>query len=222
MPSSQGRKIPDLAVPRLSRYYRALLESRESDVISSEELSRLTGHTAAQIRRDLACFGQFGTPGRGYAVTELKTAILSILGIDQEWRVALVGAGNLGQALLGYEGFKKQGFNVLFAFDNDREKIGKTIHGVLIHPSSEMTRLIREHDVRMAILTVPSRQAQEIINELADNGIRAILNFAPVRLKVPEGVTLQNIDMAIELERLSYLTLRKPGKNGSNKDITQD
>src|SRR5438477_604313 len=123
MPRSPGRRVPDLAAPRLSHYYRALLESRETDVISSEELSRLTGYTAAQIRRDLAGFGPFGTPGRGYEVSELKQALLAILGIDKEWRVALVGAGNLGQALLGYRGFRDQGFKILAAFESDPARI---------------------------------------------------------------------------------------------------
>ncbi len=218
MPRFQDRKIPDLAVPRLSHYYRALLESRETDVISSEELSRLTGYTAAQIRRDLACFGQFGTPGRGYAVSELKGALLSILGIDKEWRVALVGAGNLGQALLGYKGFRDQGFKVLLAFDTDPHKVGQDIHGVCVYPLSELTQRVAENDVRMAIVTVPAAVAQNVVDQLIGAGVCAILNFVPTRLKVPAGITVQNIDMAIELERLSYRTTRRP--NGSRTDAT--
>jgi len=219
MSQSQGRGIPDLAVPRLSHYYRALLESRETDVISSEELSRLTGYSAAQIRRDLASFGQFGTPGRGYSVLDLRTALLSILGIDKDWHVALVGAGNLGQALLGYKGFRDQRFKVLYAFDNDPQKIGREFQGVKVYPLSELSQRIAQNNIRMAILTVPVAAAQEVVNQLVSSGVSAILNFVPVRLKVPEQITVQNIDMAIELERLSYRTTRSPGS--TKQDTTK-
>jgi len=214
----QSRQIPDMAIPRLSHYYRALLESRETQVISSDELSRLTGYTAAQIRRDLACFGQFGTPGRGYSVLELKNALLAILGIDKEWRVALVGVGNLGQALLGYQGFREQGFKVLLAFDSDPQKIGLQIRGVPVYLISELNQRSIEHNIQMAILTVPASVAQHVVDELVKSGVAAILNFVPMSLKVPEQVTVQNIDMAIELERLSYRTIRN--RNGFKQKAT--
>ena len=215
MTPSQNARIPDPVVPRLSRYYRALLEleSRDTRMISSEELSRLTGYSAAQIRKDLTYFGQFGTPGRGYPILELKNALLSILGIDREWAVAVVGAGNLGQALLGYQGFRNQGFKVLFAFDTDRRKAGQEINGIPVRHLSEFRGLARTHGIRMAIVTVPAQAAQDVVDELVQAGVQAILNFAPVRIRVPENVTVHSIDMAIELERLSCMA-----KNGHTKD----
>lgn len=203
------RKIPSLAIPRLSIYYRALLESRETDIISSEQIAELTGYTAAQIRRDLAYFGQFGIPGKGYNVGELKKRILEILGIDKEWKVALVGVGNLGAALLAYEGFKKQRFEIVAAFDNDIRKIGRRWENIEIQDIRELPEIIKRENIIMAIVTVPGDIAQEVVNFIVTSGIRVILNFAPTRVRVPENVKLLNIDMAIELERLSYMASRE-------------
>jgi len=201
-----NKKIPGVVAARLSIYYRSLSESRKSGIISSEELSNLTGFTAAQIRRDLAYFGQFGIPGRGYYLEELKKKILQILGIDREWKVALIGVGNIGSALLAYRGFRERGFEVVAAFDKDLRKIGKVWKGVKIYDIRDLPAIVSQEKIKMAIITVPAEAAQQVIQEVVAAGIRSILNFAPVRVRVPPGVKLLNIDMTIELERLSYLT----------------
>jgi redox-sensing transcriptional repressor len=201
-------RIPAIAVRRLSLYYRALLESRKKDVISSNELSKLTGFGAAQIRRDLAYFGQFGVPGKGYGIELLKKEILKILGIDKEWRVALVGVGNLGSALLSYKGFREQGFSIIAAFDDDVRKIRKTLENIVIQDISEIKDAIKKLSIKVAIVTVPANKAQEVITLLVRCGVNAILNFAPIRPNVPKKVELLNIDLSIELERLAYFLAR--------------
>ncbi len=208
------RKIPELAVPRLSQYYRALLELRDKEVVSSEELAAFTGHNAAQIRKDLTYFGQFGTPGLGYSVEDLRKALLHILGIDKAWNVALVGVGNLGAALLGYKGFRPQGFRLAAAFDKDPAKVGQSVEGVPVLSVADLAGAVRRENIRMAIVTVPAAAAQEAADALVAAGVRAILNFAPVRLKVPETVTVHNIDVAIELERLSFFSTRNNAGGG--------
>lgn len=202
------RQIPALAAPRLSQYFRALLEAGDTELISSEDISQATGHSAAQVRRDLAYFGQFGTPGRGYNVESLKKSLLHILGIDKTWNVGLVGVGNLGSALLGYRGFRQQGFRIMAAFDQDPSKVGKAIDSVPVLAIKELAPLAKQERIKMAILTVPAGAAQEVADEVVKAGITAILNFAPVRLQVPKDVKVHNIDMAVELERLSFLVTR--------------
>lgn len=201
-------KIPQAAVPRLSLYYRALLESRGKDYISSEELSKLTHFTAAQVRRDLTYFGQFGTPGKGYAIAGLTQAILSILGTDKNWEVALVGVGNLGSALLSYKGFAIQGFKIVCAFDNDLRKVGKTLEGVKIQDASELEPTIRERNIHIAIVATSIDSAQAVVDMLIRAGVKGILNFAPIRPQVPVSVNILNIDLSIELERLAYFLTR--------------
>ena len=201
-------KIPQAAVPRLSLYYRALLESRGKDYISSEELSKLTNFTAAQVRRDLTYFGQFGTPGKGYAIDGLKQAILAILGTDKNWDVALVGVGNLGSALLSYKGFAAQGFKVVCAFDSDLRKVGKTLEGIKIQDTSELEHTIRERNIHIVIVATSAESAQAVVDMLIKSGAKGILNFAPIRPQAPASVKLLNIDLSIELERLAYFLTR--------------
>jgi redox-sensing transcriptional repressor len=203
------KKISPLVIPRLSLYYRALLESRKNGFISSEDLSKMTGLTSAQIRKDLGLFGQFGIPGRGYSIENLKTRILKILGTDKKYNVALVGVGNLGRALLKYKGFRRQGFNITCAFDNDCKKINKKIDGTKIEDIKNLKNSIKKKKVKIAIICVPKESAQKICNLLIDSGIRAILNFAPVRLKVSKRIECLNIDLSIELERLAYFLTRE-------------
>ena len=202
-------KIPRSAIPRLSVYYRALLLYKEGNVISSSGLSDLTGCTPAQIRRDLAYFGQFGTPGKGYIVRDLKENILKILGIDKRWNVALIGAGNLGAALLSYKGFKEQGFNIVAAFDNDLRKIGKRFEDVTIQDISELRKVLKNKRIRMAIVAVPAEVAQGIITSLIKTKVKAILNFASIRPQLPSSVELINIDLSIELEKLAHFLGKK-------------
>jgi len=198
------KKISPLVIPRLSLYYRALLESRKSDFISSQNLSEFAGFTSAQIRKDLGFFGQFGTPGKGYSIEDLKKNILKILGTDKRYDVALVGVGNLGSALLKYKGFRRQGFNIICAFDNDSKKIGKKIDDIKIEDIKDLKDSIKKRKIKMAIICVSKDSAQEICDLLIDSGIKAILNFAPVRLKFPKKIECLNIDLSIELERLAY------------------
>jgi redox-sensing transcriptional repressor len=207
MSEKNERKVPELAVPRLCQYYRALLESGDREVVSSEDLAVLTGFGAPQIRKDLTYFGQFGTPGLGYNVGELKASLSRILGLDKDWGVVLVGVGNLGAALLAYKGFRRPGFRLVAAFDKDPEKAGKTVEGVPILDLASLPAVASREKVRMAVVTVPAAAAQEVADQLSAAGVKAILNFAPVRLKVPADVTVHCIDVAIELERLSFLSL---------------
>jgi len=197
------KNIPLAVIPRLSLYYRAILESRK-DFLSSQELSRLTYFNASQIRKDLAYFGQFGVPSRGYDTLKLKNIIEKILGLDKKWEVALIGVGNLGSALLSYKGFMKQGFYIRYAFDKDKRKINKIINGVLIRDINKMKTVLKIKKVPLAILAVPKEEAQSIVDDLIECGIKAILNFVPLRPYTPKGVVVLNIDLSIELERLAY------------------
>lgn len=205
-------KIPLVTIHRLSIYYRALLEERDSDFISSDAIAKRTGFTAAQIRKDLTYFGQFGIPSKGYRIDELKRTISGILGTDKSLDVALVGVGNLGTALLAYKGFGPQGFKIKRAFDNDLRKIGKTLEGVVVQDISELKETLKREGIRMAIVTVRQDAAQEVIDMLAKSGVTAILNFAPIRPRTPKGVDILNIDLAIELERLAYFLTRSRKK----------
>ncbi|MCM8757616.1 MAG: redox-sensing transcriptional repressor Rex [Candidatus Omnitrophica bacterium] len=199
-----NKKIPLVTVPRISLYYRALLESRHKDYISSEEIAYLTGFNSAQVRKDLAYFGQFGTPGKGYKVESLKKALLSILGTDRIWNVALVGVGNLGSALLSYKGFEEQGFKIVAAFDKDMRKIGKVIRQVKIQDIKDLEDTIHKKNIKIVILAIPAKHVQAIVDRLIKGGIKAILNFAPIRPKIPSDIHILNIDLSIELERLAY------------------
>lgn len=202
-------KIPSPSIPRISLYYRVLLSLKDKDIISSQELSELTGCSAAQVRKDLAYFGQFGKPGSGYNVEVLKTELKNILGIDKDWDVALIGAGNLGSALLAYKGFRGQGFNIKYVFDNDRKKIGKLKQGIKVRDIQGLKKATRQIGINLAVVAVPQEAAQEVIDELALSGIKAILNFAPIRPRVSEDIKVLNIDLSTELERLSYFLQRR-------------
>jgi redox-sensing transcriptional repressor len=172
--------------------------------ISSARLSRLSGFSAPQVRRDLAYFGSFGKRGVGYSVRGLRDAIGTILGMDQPMNLAMVGVGNLGRALLAYRGFARQDSQFVVAFDADARKIGSTVAGVSVEPVGKMGRLLREHDVRLAIIAVPATQAQDVLDDLVGAGIKAILNFAPRVLEAPDDVMVSNVDLAVEVEYLSY------------------
>jgi redox-sensing transcriptional repressor len=202
-------KISQRVIPRLSRYYRILYEYGGKDMISSKELSDFSGYTAAQVRKDFAYFGQFGCPGRGYNVEGLRESIRKILGLDRKWNIALVGVGNLGIALLGYKGFKDQGFEITVAFDNDPSKAGQLIKNVEIFNTSNMCDIMMEKKIDMVILTVPRESAQAIASEAVECGAKAVLNFAPINLKLPDTVKVRNIDMSIEIENLSFLISRQ-------------
>ncbi len=198
--------VPKAVVSRLSLYLRELqhLVRDGHETTSSTQLGRLLGFTDAQVRKDLAYFGQFGYPGIGYRCSELIDAIKRILGTSQPWALAIVGLGNLGRALMGYRGFQHQGFRIVAAFDVDLAKIGKSIEGVPVHHLDDCTRIAREHNIRLAIIAVPSPAAQKVADALVAAGIDGILNFAPVTLNLPKHVQTVGVDLAIELEQLSF------------------
>jgi redox-sensing transcriptional repressor len=198
--------VPNPAVRRLSLYLRQLesFKRKGRRKISSKQLGESLGLTDAQIRKDLAYFGQFGHPGIGYRVDDLIEHVRKILGTDKTWNVLLVGVGNLGRALLAYGGFNAKGFNLVAAFDNLPAKVGTRQGEFVIQPLSELAATIQKHSVRLAILAVPADNAQEVADELVAAGIRGILNFAPVSLTVPESVALSAVDLAVQMEQLSF------------------
>jgi redox-sensing transcriptional repressor len=202
----QKSDIPRKTIYRLSLYNRALQRLRENgmDTVSSEALATAAGVKPTQLRKDLTYFGQWGTRGLGYNVDGLSKAITEVLGMAKLQPVILVGAGQLGTALLRYGGFAKEGFEVVAAFDMDVDRKRPGGIKVPILPMTQLTDFIRERSVKLAILTVPGKVAQEVANTLIAAGVQAILNFAPAVLHVPDRVVVNNVDLAIELENLSY------------------
>jgi redox-sensing transcriptional repressor len=187
-------------------YYRALslLEKENYETVSSKELAKREKLTPAQVRKDLSFFGSFGTRGLGYPVKELKGRIGSILGLDRSWRVALVGVGNIGSALVSYKEFSKQGFQIVMLFDNDQRKIGSNHKGIVVSDIRNLENELRDSKIEMVVLAVPATVAQYIVDDVIRAGIKAILNFAPVNLKVPDDVYIRNENMSMELEYLSF------------------
>jgi redox-sensing transcriptional repressor len=211
---NSSTNVPKAVVSRLSLYLRELqqLLLANKKTISSTNLGRRLGLTAAQVRKDFAYFGQFGYPGIGYRCEELVAEIKKILGTDRVWNVALIGCGNLGQALLGYRGFQKQGFRVVAAFDVSPEIVGKTIENLQVHHLGELVEITRTMDIRLAILAVPSHAAHEVADQLVGAGIYGILNFAPVTLTLQKSVSLVGVDLAMELEQLAFAVVKQGEK----------
>jgi redox-sensing transcriptional repressor len=203
---TQKDDIPRKTIYRLSIYQRCLQLLRENGVetVSSEALSKAAGVKSSQLRRDLACFGNFGTRGLGYNVESLSAMIGETLGTTRLQPVILVGVGNLGSALLRYSGFNKEGFEIVAAFDANPAQVRDTGTTVPVLPAAGLTKFVRDHNVKLAIVAVPAAAAQQVVNELTAAGIQAILNFAPVILDVPDKVVVNNVDLAVELENLSY------------------
>ncbi|MBB4639146.1 redox-sensing transcriptional repressor Rex [Longimicrobium terrae] len=200
------KKISESAVRRLSLYLRLLQEADAAgaETISSGQLAERGGTTSAQVRKDLSLFGSFGKRGLGYSVHELLGRIRDILGLQRHWRVALIGAGKLGSALFSYRDFEARGFEIKAVFDRDPEKVGTALGGLTVRADEEMDRALREEAVEIAIVAVPGEAAQHVVDRVVKAGVGAVLNFAPVRLKVPRGVTLRNVDVTLELEGLSF------------------
>ena len=198
--------IPEETIRRLSLYLRILrfLEKEGVRVISSERLTKHLHITSAQARKDLAYFGSFGQPGVGYNVRRLREGVEKILGLNLSWQVILVGVGKLGAALISYPGFRHFGFKILAAFDNNPAKVGQAISGIPVLDDRQMEDFIREHQIKVAIMTVPASAAQDIARRLVNSGISAILNFAPRYLSIPENIQIKSVDMAMELENLVY------------------
>jgi redox-sensing transcriptional repressor len=211
---NNGDAPPKAVVNRLSLYLRELqhLLRDKTETTSSTQLGKLLGLTDAQVRKDLAHFGQFGYPGIGYRCAELIGNIKSILGTNDGWPVALVGMGHLGQALIGYRGFSTQSFHITVAFDVDETKIGREIHGIEVCHLDSFQKVVEERSIRLAILAVPSEAAQDVAERVAAAGIEGILNFAPVTLCLPESVRLIGVDLAMELEQLSFAVVNRGQK----------
>jgi redox-sensing transcriptional repressor len=212
------RKISDSTVRRLSRYLRQLrdLEGRERTVVSSGELAEGSGTTAAQVRKDLSHFGSFGKRGHGYAVADLRLELEGILGLRHRWRVAVIGAGKIGSALLGYGYFEHRGFDVVAAFDSNAEKIGRPVDGVPVYPLEDVEREFATRDISIAIIATPPEAAQAVAMRAVRAGARAVLNFAPVKLDLPPGVSLRTMDVTLELEGLSYMVTAGRGDAEEN------
>src|SRR5690348_15961130 len=198
--------VPDPAVRRLSLYLRQLESFQRKDrrTVSSKQLGESLGLTDAQVRKDLGYFGQFGHPGIGYRVDDLIAQLRHILGTDKTWNVVLVGAGNIGRALSTYRGFNAKGFRVVAVFDNDQSKIGRKLGPFTIQPLSDIGATIDREGVKLAILAVPADAAQDVADQLIAAGVRGLLNFAPVSLSVPRDVSLNTVDVAVQLEQLSF------------------
>ena len=198
--------IPRKAVYRLSLYYRVLerLNQNRIETVSSDALAKAAGVKPTQLRKDLTYFGQFGTRGLGYKVESLLAKLTGVLRTTRFQPVILVGAGNLGSALLRYDGFAKEGFEIVAAFDIRPEGAKTDNCKVPIQPVEQMKEFVREHSIKLAILAVPGVAAQEVTNQLVEAGIQAILNFSPLILQVPADVVVNNVNLAIELENLTY------------------
>lgn len=198
--------IPRRSIYRLSVYLRCLERLKENDIptVSSEALSKAAGVKPTQLRKDLTYFGQFGTRGLGYPVNELSDKIIDALGTNHLQPVILVGVGNLGSALLAYKGFEKAGFEIVAALDSDPKRKRSKELQIPIVDITQLESLVASKKVKMAILTVPATTAQEVANRLCSAGVTAILNFAPIILQTPEHVIVNNVNLAIELENLSY------------------
>jgi len=199
-------KIPEATVMRLSIYSRFLhqLSDESIETVSSDEIAKGVGVSSAQVRKDLAYFGEFGTRGVGYKVEELYGNLMSILGLDQMWNVIIIGAGKLGSALALYQGFSDRGFKVSAILDIDEKKIGSRLDGVIIEPLEVLNQKVKEYNVNIGMVSVPASGAQDVTDKLVQAGIKAILNFSPRVLKVPNDVILRNVDLSVNLEVLSF------------------
>jgi redox-sensing transcriptional repressor len=202
----QEKKVPKSAISRLSLYLREIvkLEKDGRDKVSSIELGDCTGLTDAQVRKDLSYFGQFGISGAGYDILKLKKVLRQILGKDKTWQIALVGVGNIGSALLRYPGFKSQGFVIKEAYDIDRKKVGRRYGDIVVKDIKDIDNICSDKSIKIAMITVPAENAQSVVDMLVKCGVRCILNFAPVVLKVNNGVTVTNIDLSNKLENFSF------------------
>ena len=200
--------VPNPAVRRLSLYLRQLeaLEADRVATVSSRKLAQSLGLTDAQVRKDLAYFGQFGRSGVGYEVLPLIHRLRGIFGTDRISHILLVGAGNLGRAVSAYQGFRAKGFELVGVFDSDTSVVGQRVGQLPVQPMSDLPLTARQHDARLAIVAVPVAAAQGVADQLIAAGVRGIFNFAPTRLNTPPGITVCNIDVAAELEQLNFLT----------------
>jgi redox-sensing transcriptional repressor len=201
-----SRRIPASTIRRLSHYLRSLedLGREGGETVSSEELASRGQTTAAQVRKDLSHFGSFGKRGLGYRIDELRERLRQILGVDRVWKVALVGAGRIGSALFEYPAFESRGYECVAIVDSDPQKIGARWGGLTIQSPAEIERLVSELGVELVILAVPAHAAQELATRVVRAGVKGILNFAPMRLKVPPNVPVEDVNLVMQLEALSF------------------
>lgn len=199
-------KIPEATVVRLSIYSRQLhyLKDAGVETVSSEEIANSVGVSSAQVRKDLAYFGEFGTRGVGYRVEELLGYLTKILGLDQKWNIVIIGAGKLGSALALYQGFRERGFSIRAILDSDEKKVGECLADIVIEPISLLEARVKEHEINIGIITVPAVNAQDVTDGLVNAGVSAILNFSPRVLKVPADIILRNVDLSVNLKVLSF------------------
>jgi redox-sensing transcriptional repressor len=204
------KNIPSVTINRLSIYHRCLeklienIDKRKQKFISSSEIAEMTGINSAQIRKDLAYFGEFGKRGIGYPLIDLSRELKKILGLDRKWSVIIAGAGNLGKALVKYKGFQKRGFIIKGIFDNNPSKIGKRLGRTFIYDIKEVEKFIQAENISIGIIVVPADSAQEVADEMVRGGIKAILNFAPVHITLLPEIKIHNVDLSIEFEGLTY------------------
>ncbi len=199
-------KIPDIIIGRLPVYLRALQRLADTGVLttSSQELGEMIGISAAQIRKDISQFGEFGKQGTGYSIPFLVERLRDILKVDRVWDVVIVGVGDIGHALARYNGFSNRGFRVSIVFDNDSTKVGQKVGEFEIFNTTVMAEKIKQQKIKVAVLTVPASAAQEIADQLVKAGVKAILNYAPISINVPDGVHVQYIDPVTHLQRMTY------------------
>ena len=206
--------MPEATVKRLPLYLQALVDANDDRMvtISSEELAGRAGVNAPQVRKDLSYLGSYGTRGVGYNTELLRQQINRQLGLNREYNVALIGAGNLGQALGHYRGFAQRGFHVVAAFDTDPSKVGTRLGNADVHPLSELVEIVRKEHITMALIATPAMVAQDVLDRLVEVGITSVLNFAPTVLNVPAGVYLRKVDLAVELQILGYYEHLRSGR----------
>ncbi len=216
MADSAPRTIPEATVTRLPLYYRSLLQVAETDLatISSERLADMAGVNAAKVRKDLSYLGSYGTRGVGYDVEYLLHQISRELGLTHDWPVAIVGLGNLGQALAKYAGFSTRGFKVAALLDADPAKVGMAVGDLSVEPMDALDRLVRDRSIAIGVIATPADVAQDVADALVAAGARSILNFAPAHVTVEPGVSLRKVDLATELQILSFYQLRRSNLSG--------
>ncbi len=209
-----GKLAPKAVVGRVSLYLRQLesFQRQGQETISSSQLGEPLSIKNAQVRKDLAFFGQFGHPGVGYRIDDLISALRQVLGIDRDWPIVLVGLGNLGRALLKYRGFRSRRFHIVAVFDSDVRKIGQSHEGLKVEPIDGLRKAVVAHKVSLGLLCVPADAAQWVADQMVASGITGILNFAPVPLSVPAGVSVAAVDLSVQLENLAYKVQKsRPG-----------
>lgn len=210
---SSSRKVPASTARRLSVYLRTLetFEAEGVSTVSSGTMASRGGTTAAQVRKDLSHFGSFGKRGTGYPVAELARELREIIGLDRSWRVALVGAGRIGSALFEYGDFRDRGFRIVALLDSDPSKVGREWGGIPVLPVDHLEEVLHSHSVEIVVLAVPAGVVQDLLDRVVRAGVRAVLNFAPTQLKVPPGVTVNDVNLAMELEALSFALIAQQG-----------